>query len=181
MLMSGTFPMLEIDDFVLRELTNDDLLAISSIWGSLKVAEKLSSGPLSREESIQMLYVLSSLWDNDAGIRWGVERKGRLIGTCGFHNINKGLQRGELGYELDYEFWGKGFMYKALQPALNYGFDIMKFERIEAFINVDNDRSADLLKRLEFKFEGRLRNYARTPKGLIDQNCFSLLKQDWQS
>jgi ribosomal-protein-alanine N-acetyltransferase len=179
--MSGTFPILKIDDFVLRELTSDDLDAISSIWGSPKVTENMSSGPLSKEESIQMLYVLSSLWNNDAGIRWGVERNGQLIGTCGFHNINKGLQRGEIGYELDYEFWGKGFMYKALQPVLDYGFNIMRFERIEAFINVDNKKSAGLLQRLAFRLEGTLRNYARTPRGLTDQNCFSLLKGDWHN
>ena len=173
--------MLKIDDFVLRELTSGDLDAISSIWGSPKVTENMSSGPLSKDESIQMLYVLSSLWNNDAGIRWGVEHSGRLIGTCGFHNIKKGLQRGEIGYELDYESWGKGFMYKALQPVLDYGFNIMRFERIEAFINVDNKKSADLLQRLAFKFEGTLRSYARTPRGLIDQDCFSLLKGDWHN
>ncbi|MDR1886085.1 MAG: GNAT family N-acetyltransferase [Synergistaceae bacterium] len=177
--MGGTFPVLKTDDFILRELTEDDLGAISSIWSSPKVTEMMSSGPLSHEDSVQMLYVLSSLWNNDAGIRWGVEHEGRLIGTCGFHNINKGLRRAELGYELNYEYWGRGFMRLALRPVLDYGFNIMRFERIEAFLNVDNDRSAGLLLKLAFKLEGTLRDYARTPKGLIDQNCFSLLKRDW--
>jgi ribosomal-protein-alanine N-acetyltransferase len=179
--LAGFFPVLKTDDFVLRELTDDDLEAISSIWGSLKVTEKMSSGPLSHEDSVQMLYVLRSLWDNDAGIRWGVEHGGCLIGTCGFHNINKGARRGELGYELDYAAWGRGFMRKALRPVLDYGFNIMRFERIEAFLNVDNDRSAAVLKKLGFLREGTLREYALTPKGLIDQNCFSLLKRDWKN
>lgn len=178
--MAGDFPILCTEDFVLRELTQDDLEAISSIWGSPKVAEKLSSGPLSREDSVQMLYVLRSLWHNDAGIRWGVEREGRLIGTCGFHALNKSCRRAEMGYELDYEFWGKGYMAKALHPALNYGFEKMKFERIEAFVNVDNERSAGLLTKLGFQREGILRDYARTPLGLIDQLCFSLLRREWR-
>lgn len=179
-MMGGIFPVLKTTDFTLRELTDDDLDAISSIWGSVKVTEKMSSGPLSHDDSVQMLYVLRSLWDNDAGIRWGVEHDGHLIGTCGFHNINRGARRGEIGYELDYEFWGRGFMRKALQPVLDYGFNIMRFERIEAFLNVDNDRSAGLLLKLGFVREGTLRDYALTPKGLIDQNCFSLLKREWQ-
>jgi ribosomal-protein-alanine N-acetyltransferase len=179
--MAGFFPVLKTEDFILRELTDSDLEAISSIWGSPKVTEKLSSGPLSHEDSVQMLYVLRSLWDNDAGIRWGVEHEGRLIGTCGFHNLNRGARRGELGYELGYEFWGRGFMRKALHPALDYGFNIMRFERVEAFINVDNDRSAGLLARLGFTREGTLRDYALTPRGLIDQNCFSLLKKEWKA
>ena len=178
--MSSAFPTLKTEDFVLRELTENDLEDISSIWGSPEVTEKMSSGPLSREDSVQMLYVLRSLWKNDAGIRWGVERDRRLIGTCGFHNINKGAKRGELGYELDYEFWGRGFMAKALRPVLDYGFNIMRFQRIEAFLNVDNDRSAGLLLKLGFLKEGRLRDYATSPHGLIDQNVFSLLKRDWQ-
>jgi ribosomal-protein-alanine N-acetyltransferase len=179
--MSGVFPTLKTDDFTLRELTEDDLEAISSIWGSPDVTEKLSSGPLSHEESIQMLYVLRSLWDNDAGIRWGVELDGRLVGTCGFSNLKISARRGELGYELGYEYWGRGLMRKALCPVLDYGFNILRFERIEAFINVDNDRSAGLLKKLGFVDEGILRDYAPTPKGLIDQRCLSLLKRDWQA
>ncbi len=177
--MAGKFPILKTPEFLLRELTEGDLDAISSIWGSSKVAEKLSSGPLSLEDSKQMLYVLRSLWDNDAGIRWGVEREGCLIGTCGFHNLKKSCRRGELGYELDYEFWGRGYMAKALRPVIDYGFISMKFERIEAFLNVDNERSAGLLLKLGFKQEGVLRDYARTPKGLIDQLCFSLLHREW--
>lgn len=178
--MTRKFPILTTSEFLLRELTEDDLESISSIWGSLKVAEKLSCGALSREDSVQMLYVLRSLWDNDAGIRWGVEREGRLIGTCGFHNLNKSCQRGELGYELDYEFWGRGYMAIALCPAIDYGFKSMKLERIEAFINVDNERSAGLMTKLGFQREGVLRDYARTPKGLIDQLCFSLLRREWE-
>jgi len=178
--MIGAFPVLKTEGFILRELTDEDLVDISSIWGSSKVTERMSSGPLAYEDSVQMLYVLKSLWDNDAGIRWGVEMDGRLIGTCGFNSINKGLRRSELGYELDYEFWGRGYMRRALRPALDYGFNIMRFERVEVFLNLDNDRSAGLLLKLGFQLEGTLRDYARTPKGLIDQNCFSLLKRDWQ-
>jgi ribosomal-protein-alanine N-acetyltransferase len=178
--MAGYFPVLKTEDFILRELVEDDLEAISHIWGSPNVTEKLSSGLLSREDSVQMLYVLRSLWDNDAGIRWGVEREGILIGTCGFHNLNKGARRGELGYELGYEYWGRGYMRKALRPILDYGFNIMRFERIEAFLNADNDRSAGLLTKLGFKLEGTLRDYALSQKGLIDQNCFSILKREWK-
>jgi len=177
--MTRRFPILHTGEFLLRELIECDLDSISSIWGSPKVTEKLSSGPLSREDSVQMLYVLRSLWDNDAGIRWGVEREGRLIGTCGFHNLNKGCRRAELGYELDYELWGRGYMAIALRPVIEYGFTHMKFERIEAFINVDNERSAGLLGKLGFQREGVLRDYARTPRGLIDQLCFSLLRREW--
>ena len=179
--MSGIFPTLKTDDFILRELTEDYLDAISSIWGSPVVTEKLSSGTLSHEESVQMLYVLRSLWDNDAGIRWGVELDGQLIGTCGFSNLKASARRGELGYELGHEFWGRGLMRKALRPVLDYGFNIMRFKRIEAFLNVDNDRSTALLKKLRFVDEGILRDYAPTPKGLIDQRCLSLLKRDWQA
>lgn len=178
------FPVLATEGFVLRELTEDDLDGISSIWGSPQVTEKMSSGPLSRDDSKQMLYVLRSLWKNDAGIRWGVEMDGTLIGTCGFHNINKGARRAELGYELDSCHWGKGYMARALVPAIDYAFKHFVrngIKRIEALLNVDNDRSAGLLYKLGFQKEGTLRDYASTPRGLIDQNIFSLLQGEWHS
>lgn len=176
------FPELKAEnDLILRELRDDDIDAISSIWGTPQVGEELSSGALSRDDSVQMLYVLRSLWKNDAGIRWGVEHEGRLIGTCGFHNINRGAKRGELGYELDYAYWGKGLMRRALCPVLDYGFNIMRFMRIEVLLNIGNERSANLARKLGFVKEGTLREYAPSPRGLLDQDIYSLIKREWQS
>lgn len=179
---SMAFPTLKAeDDLILRELRDDDIDAISKIWGTPQVGESLSSGALSREDSVQMLYVLRSLWKNDAGIRWGVEHEGHLIGTCGFHKIDRGAKRGELGYELDFAYWGRGLMRRALCPVLDYGFNIMRFMRIEILLNSDNVRSAKLAAKLGFVKEGTLRDYAPTPRGLIDQDIFSLIKREWQS
>ncbi|GHV31008.1 N-acetyltransferase [Synergistales bacterium] len=177
----GTFPVLKTDEFILRELTDDDIFALSSIWASPLITEKLTTGPLSHDQSVQMLYVLRSLWDNDAGIRWGIEMAGRLIGTCGFNNINRSAKRAELGYELDVAFWGHGYMRRALMPVLDYGFNIMRLQRAETFISQDDERSAILLTRLGFVMEGVLRDHSPTPKGFIDEKCFSLIKSDWQA
>lgn len=179
--MSHLFPVLRTTDFLLRELTGGDLAAVCLIWGNRKTAERTSHDFLSHEQSEAKLTALCSLWQSEKGIRWGVEREGRLIGTCGFHNLNRAAHRGELGFDLNGEFQGRGYMRRILEPALDYGFNILRFKRVEVFIDVDNERTADLLLKLSFKHDGVMRDYAMTDDGLLDQNCFSLLKREWQA
>ena len=180
-IMARVFPVLRTTDFLLRELTDNDIAPISSIWGGRKLAERTCSCSFTCEQSICRLKLLRALWHEGTGIRWGIESEGRLIGTCGFHNIRKEEQRGELGFDLSGEFQGRGYMRKALEVALDYSFNIMRFKRVEAFIDVDNERTAELLWRLSFKLDGVMRDYAMTSDGLINQSCFSLLKREWQA
>ena len=179
--MAQLFPVLRTTDFLLRELTNCDLAVVCSIWGNRKTAERTSHDFLSLEQSEEKLSALHSLWYNNSGVRWGVEREGRLIGTCGFHNLNREAHRGELGFDLSGEFQGRGYMRRILETALDYGFNIMRFKRVEVFIDVDNERASALLRRLGFKPDGVMRDYAMTSDGLLDQSCFSLLKREWQA
>ena len=65
--------------------------------------------------------------------------------------------RAEIGYDLNPECWGQGFMAEALVAAINHGIDSMKLNRIDALVYIKNDRSVRLLQRLGFKQEGLLR------------------------
>ncbi len=179
--MTAVFPVLRTTDFLLRELSDGDIAALCSIWVSRKEAERTNRCTLSGEQSVDRLRALRALWPDGNGIRWGIERTGRLIGTCGFHNLHRDTERGEIGFDLNGEFQGRGYMRKVLELPLDYGFNIMRFKRVEAFIDVDNERTSELLQRLGFKLDGVMRDYAMTPDGLVDQSCFSLLKRDWQS
>ena len=94
-------------------------------------------------------------------IRWAIAdpATGTMIGDLGYNNFHSRDSRAEVGYGLAPEFWRRGVMTTALGAIIDYGFSKLELNKIEATVNVDNDRSAGLLRKLGFQLEGTLRDY----------------------
>lgn len=92
---------------------------------------------------------------------WFLRRdNGKLIGFVDFWDIIRGaFQSCTLGYCLDKDENGNGFMAEALHVAIRHVLDEEKLHRIEANIMPRNKRSLRLVKRLGFKREGLARRY----------------------
>jgi [ribosomal protein S5]-alanine N-acetyltransferase len=86
--------------------------------------------------------------------------------------------RTEIGFELSKEQWGKGIALEAVEAIINYGYEHMNFQRIEALIEPPNRASQKLVEKLGFIREGLLRNYEFTNGKFDDLYMYSLLKQD---
>ena len=56
------------------------------------------------------------------------------MGTCGFHCFNKEEGTIEIGYDLQEEFWGNGYMQEALKEIIGYGMEKMMLKQIYAHI-----------------------------------------------
>ena len=56
-----------------------------------------------------------------------------IAGDITFSNITRGTrQAANIGYKLDWEYTGEGFMAEAMQKAVEFGFEHLKLQRIEA-------------------------------------------------
>lgn len=83
-----------------------------------------------------------------------------IIGDVNFTNIVRGVfQAGYLGYQLDREHVGRGFMQEALTASIAHVFGPFKLHRLMANYVPGNERSARLLRRLGFQVEGYARDY----------------------
>ena len=178
--MDNDFPEIKTKRLILRRLREDDIDTVYRNWSDPVTMEKLSAGCLTYDQTEEILAVLQSLWEVNAGIRWGIEMDGQLLGTCGFHNLNMPSKRAEVGYELYHAFWRQGIMKEAMQAVIDFGFYELNLVRIEAFTNVDNERSTGFLRHLGFTEEGTLRDYEDSWQGFIDQRCFSILRREWK-
>jgi [ribosomal protein S5]-alanine N-acetyltransferase len=82
------------------------------------------------------------------------------LGAANLSNIVWGAFRAcYLGYHLDVDHVGKGFMTEALEAVIRYAFDELELHRIMANFIPSNERSANVLKRLGFAVEGYARDY----------------------
>jgi ribosomal-protein-alanine N-acetyltransferase len=102
-----------------------------------------------------------------------------FIGWCGYHTWYIPHSRAEIGYGLTHEEdRGKGYMKEAFPAIVNYGFETMTLNRIEAFIGPSNAASLKLVERFGFTREGCMRKHYFTNGHFEDSVVFSLLKDD---
>jgi len=107
---------------------------------------------------------------------------GKTIGDCGYHTWYTDHYRAEVGYGLSEDKYKKqGFMYEALIPILEYGFNEMGLLRIEAMASPVNIASVRLLEKCGFIKEGLLRkNYFENGR-MTDSVLYSLLKLEFKT
>lgn len=81
------------------------------------------------------------------------------IGEISFFVINKQMKWANLGYQVNNQFWGKGFATEAAKAALQVGFDDLGFHRIEAGMQPENIASRRVVEKSGMHYEGVRRNF----------------------
>ncbi len=104
-----------------------------------------SSAPASAESLLRMAVALRS--------------SGRLVGTVGFHSVSARDCRAELAFDLSPKVWGKGIATYVCATLVEWAHAQAGVMRVQATALESNLRSAAVLLRCGFEFEGLLRSY----------------------
>ena len=113
---------------------------------------------------------------------WAVQRRadGVLVGMCGLFK-RPALPEPDIGYALLQAQWGKGLVGEALSAVIDYAFNTLNMNRIEADIDPRNAASAKTLERLGFQKEGYLRERWIVGDEISDTALYGLLQHDWKA
>ncbi|MFC1550066.1 GNAT family N-acetyltransferase [Candidatus Neomarinimicrobiota bacterium] len=165
----------------LRKFEPNDLNFVYSHFSDKNISEFLydHESPTNIDEAKELLdWCLNVKSPNH--IRWCIIHGDNLkqIGTCGFHNYDKINNAAEIGYDISAEYWNQGYMSEALREMLNYGYDVLKLNRIFASVFILNIRSNKLLEKLGFRLEGIIRDKHLFRGKYYDHNLFSLLRKE---
>ena len=97
---------------------------------------------------------------NGTSFDLGIFKDNKLIGKVKISNVVNGVfKNGIIGYSIDKEYEGKGFMKEAVKLVLKYAKEELDLHRIEASILVDNDKSRGVLIACGFKEVGLNEKY----------------------
>ena len=102
-----------------------------------------------------------------------------MIGTCCLGDFHEGARRAEIGYDIAQVEWGKGYATEALGGVIDFGFNVMNLNRIEATITPGNNASVRVLTKLNFIQEGIVRERDLIKGKLEDGIIMSILKRDY--
>ncbi|WP_427051612.1 GNAT family N-acetyltransferase [Paenibacillus sp. TC-CSREp1] len=175
------FPILETERFVLRQITQNDSLDIFQYFSLEEVTRFYDVESFTdinpAEELIQKW---NERFEKNQAIRWGITLKSesRVIGTCGFHGWMKNHYKAVIGYELSPKYWHQGFMTEVIEKVVEYGFNNLELNRIEAFVEPKNVGSRRVLEKTGFREEGILKEHYFWKNRFVDNVIYALLKKD---
>jgi len=178
------FPVLISDRLILRQLTNTDALELFNYFVKDEVTMFYDINNLTKiEEAEAIIKYWNEKFIEFEVIRWGITLKGdhRIIGTCGFHNWLKPHHKAQIGCELSPIQWKHGYMTEALSLIIDYGFQELGLNRIEALHHSENHNSRKLADKFMFTTEGILHDYYNKDEKFINVMIHSLLKRNWIS
>lgn len=179
----AAMPRLETSRLALREIDRErDLAALYQLFADERVALATDTGPFTEmADAEEVMAWFAAIFRAHQGLRWAISQRegdGDLIGTCGFNVWNRRNNSAEIGYDLRPEYWGRGLATEAVQAIIDWGFDRLALNRIQADVMVGNEASARVLNKLGFVEEGTQRQGGYWRGQYHDLRYFSLLRSD---
>ena len=148
------FPVLHSEGLTLRELTDIDLPAWFERLTDPEAAE-LAGDPIaeSMEDVISGLEYHAIGFRFKESLRWAIvpDDIGESVGTIGFNSFDSANDSADIGYAIGRSHWNKGIATKAVRIVINYGFEVLGLNRIEAEVLTHNGASIRVLEKLGFE------------------------------
>ena len=103
------------------------------------------------------------------------------VGVIHVRRLERGSATAEWGFALGSAFWGTGLFAQGAQLVLDFAFETIGVERLEARTCVQNGRGNGALHKLGAVAEGVLRRSFLCDGQYLDQVMWSILAEDWRA
>jgi [ribosomal protein S5]-alanine N-acetyltransferase len=178
------FPVLRTARLVLRETAEHDAAAVFAMEGDPVAMRYWSRLPMQDiSEAHESVARAREYFPARAALRWSIvlPADDRMLGHVSLFHLNEQSGRAEIGYGLQREHWGRGYMHEALTAVVDYAFGPLGVRRLEADVDPRNHASLRALERLGFAHEGVLRERWQVGEEISDSALLGLLARDWRA
>lgn len=177
------FPEINTERLNLRQIKQEDRESIYEILSNFEVI-KYDTFELftNMKQAEDMINWFDEAFKQKQAIFWGISFKSssEIIGFCKCE-IEIPKVRADFGYDLNPKHWNKGIITEALSAIMNFTFNALDVNRIEATVSTENIASIKVLKKLGFTQEGILRERSYLRGSYHDMIMFSILKNEYLS
>lgn len=175
------FPQLITERLVLREITAQDVESIYKLLSDPEVV-KYDTFELFTDikQASNLIEWFSEEFRRERAIFWGISLKSQseIIGFCKCE-IEIPKIRADFGYDLRAEYWNRGIMTEALGAVIDFTFNKVDVNRIEASVSIENNASIRVLEKLGFAKEGVLRKRSYWGGRCHDMMMMSILRSEY--
>ncbi|KAL0227830.1 hypothetical protein RCL1_003973 [Eukaryota sp. TZLM3-RCL] len=158
---------LETPRLILRDFQSSDAIELQKGINNLNISKFLTAVPFpySLQDAHSFISRCSEHITDTPRTQYElavVDRCDNLIGCVSLLNVDQYQKQATLGYWLNENYWGKGYMTEACRCLLDFGFNDLHLLRINVMVFVDNTASNSLVKKLGGIFEGQRKSAARS-------------------
>lgn len=174
-------PRLIGERITLRPYRDDDADALLGLYGDSVVTRWWSHEPWTqRQQAIEYLERMRRDRVDSEFYPWAIATNAddALIGTAALFEIDRTHQRGMIGYALSPAQQGHGYAHESLRLLLDFAWNTLDLQRIEADTDPENTASRRLLERLGFSHEGSMRKRWFVHGEWHDAAWYGLLRED---
>ena len=177
-----SMPTLETKRLILRRINIHDAKDIFEYSKDREVARHvLWSAQKELGEAKDYCRFMARRYRNDEPSSWGIIERAtnRLVGTIGYMDYNEDNATVEVGYSLARWLWNGGYMTEALSRVIEYTFEAMDINRIEAQHELENPSSGRVMEKCGMRKEGELRQRLYNKGRYVDVALYAILKEDY--
>ncbi|SDJ78894.1 GNAT family N-acetyltransferase [Sediminibacillus albus] len=165
----------------LKRMTIADSAGLFRIWSDPHVTKFMNIDNFQEEKQAEeMIAYLEELARTNRAIRFSIFelQTNELIGSCGYNSLDFENGKTEIGYDIAKASWGNGYAPEAIAKLVENAFETLGLNRVEAKVEPGNENSIKVLEKLNFTYEGTLRQSEKSKGRFVDLLMYSKLKSD---
>jgi len=178
-----TQSVLKTRRLVLRPFGKDDIDKVAEMAGDRAVYDTTLNipHPYSRNDAETWIASHPESLKNDRIVTYAItiKKSGNLIGAIGLV-LKLAHDSAEMGYWIGKPYWNRGYATEAAVRMIQYGFDELKLNRIDAHYFVRNGASGKVMKKAGMKYEGCLRQAVKKEGNYEDLEAFAILRSEYE-
>jgi ribosomal-protein-alanine N-acetyltransferase len=175
-------PVLTGSAFHLRELRTSDAASLFAMLTTEEVARFISPPPTSVEGFVKFIEWTHRRRTEGKHVCFAVVPDGcdAAVGIIQFHALEDGFGVAEWGFALGSAYWGTGLFSEAASLVLDFAFDCVGVQRMEARAVSINGRGNGALRKMGAVQEATLRQSFSKGLQRYDQYLWSILPSEWR-
>ena len=177
-----TAPILDTERLILRSFTLEDAADVQRLAGEYDVAANLLRIPHPYEDGMAEEWIRSSYERYEKGqvldFAITLRTDGLFIGAIGIQ-LDRENENGELGYWIGKPYWNRRYATEAAKAVVAYSFEVLKLNRIHAYLFKRNAASGRVLEKIGMRSEGCLRQHIKRWDNFEDIMVYGILKADF--
>lgn len=176
-------PDLRGGDIVLRELRRSDAPALFALLTTDMVARFLFPPPATVKGFERFIDWTHRQRAAGADVCFAVTLKDydTAIGVFQVRRLEPGFRTAEWGFALGTPFWGTGVFQASAELVLEFAFETLGVQRLEARAAVHNGRGTGALRKVGAVMECVLRRSFQRHGEYYDQTLFAILAGEWKA
>ena len=162
----------------LRPFTADDAPAMFANWASDPEVTKYLMWPTHSNADVSQ-WVCNDWVSHYAEpdyYQWAIVYDGHAIGSISVVDHDDKVGKAQIGYCIGQSWWRMGIVTEALHAVMDFLFDEVGYNRIEARHDPSNPHSGGVMRKCGMKYEGTLRQSDWNNQGVCDACWYALLK-----